>query len=63
MIYIPYWDEEYDNVYFTTSMNSGHKIEFSVFSKVKSINPTPISYTPCPINMDDLQGSNYIDFY
>ena len=62
MIYIPDSDDEYDNVYLTTSDNIGFKMGFAVgYSHIKLDAPI-FEYKPNPVSLQDIKNLDKIDF-
>ncbi|MDD4822452.1 MAG: hypothetical protein PHI48_07835 [Bacteroidales bacterium] len=61
MIFIPYDDKEYDNVYLTTSDNIGYKIVFSR-SNSSHILKEPKQKYAAPININSLDKKESISF-
>jgi len=61
MIFIPYDDKEYDNVYLTTSDNIGYKIGFSGRNSSQKLKEPKQKYS-VPINTDSLDKKETIQF-
>jgi len=52
MIFIPEWDEEYDNVYLTTIDNTGYKMGFAAGDHHKRLNEPALKYSENPIDIN-----------
>ena len=60
MLFVPEWDEEYDNVYLTTNDNIGYKMGFADGHENEKINKPVLIYFEK--NIDLSKSVKYIDF-
>ena len=62
MIYIPEWDEEYDNVYLTTQDNIGFKMGFAIGHAHKKLDQPVLQYRKPEYEPNEIQGADITDF-
>ena len=62
MIYIPDWDEEYDNVYLTTQDNLGFKMGFALGEEHKRLNKPELQFEKANINLNISEYKKVCDF-
>jgi hypothetical protein len=57
IIYIPNWDNEYDNIYLTTSANECYKVDFSISKKPSKMEAPILEYLNCDVDTSTLMDS------
>ena len=62
MLFVSYFDTEYDNVFLTTSDNIGYKLGFAIDEKKQPLNSPEKSYVKPPININELDTNESIGF-
>ena len=62
LLYIPESDDEYDNVYLTTSDNLGFKMGFGLGYQNEKLPKPRMRYIERPIQISDLNGFDSINF-
>jgi hypothetical protein len=62
MLFLSDVDTEYDNVFLTTSDNIGYKLGFAMGEERQLLNSPEKSYIKQPVNIDELETKEYIDF-
>jgi len=62
MLYISDFDEEYDNVFLTTSDNVGYKLGFAIEEEMQLLDSPEKSYVRQPVNINELDEKPYTDF-
>lgn len=62
MLYVSDFDDEYDNVYLTTSDNIGYKLGFAMGEEKKLLNYPEKHYEKPPINIHELNNERSIEF-
>ena len=61
MLFIPSDDEDYDNVYLTTSENIGYKMGFAMGEEKQKLSSPRQTYVE-PVNLEELEGKPGIQY-
>jgi hypothetical protein len=62
MLFIPYDDTEYDNVYLTTEDNIGYKLGFAVGHEKQILDFPKLNFVEPQIEIDELAEKDYTDY-
>ena len=62
MLFIPADDQDYDNVYLTTSDNIGYKLGFASGDEKQLLAVPKMYYLEPKIELDSLEGKRFEDF-
>jgi len=62
MIYIPNWDQEYDNVYLTTQDNLGFKMGFALGEENKRLIKPELQFEKINIELSTITSNEKLDF-
>ena len=62
MLFIPYDDTEYDNVYLTTEDNIGYKLGFALGHEKQLLDFPKSRFVPTKIEIGELSNMNYMDY-
>jgi hypothetical protein len=62
LLYVSDFDDEYDNVFLTTSDHIGYKLGFAMGEETQLLESPEKKYIEQPITFTELEGMPYTDF-